>query len=109
MVLLVWEWIQRVNVASDPLDAAAGPTHRRPLPHGGRIQAMKILRPIAANEIVHSGLITDSDEYATTVTFRQNAEVGDHWLIEPELRRWRSKAELAQYLRLLADIAEKLP
>ncbi len=43
--------------------------------------------------------------------FRQNMEApnADHWQIELTLERWRTKKELAAYLRQAADAVERLP
>ncbi len=50
------------------------------------------------------------DEAYDTASFRQNLEAtdGDHWLLELNLERWRSAADMAAYLRWAADQMELL-
>ena len=59
----------------------------------------------------YSCAFEDGDGEYDTLTLHQNLEVpdGDHWLIELNLVRWRSKKELAAYLRFAADIIEGMP
>jgi len=61
-----------------------------------------LVRPLTECERVSMAVI-DAENY-NTVTVRQNTEVGDHWLMELNLERWRSAEELARYLRTAANI-----
>ena len=52
----------------------------------------------------------EGDGEYDTLILHQNLEVPDrdHWLIELNLTRWRSKKELAAYLRYAASVVEEI-
>lgn len=49
-----------------------------------------------------------SNEYEP-FTATENMEADDHWMVEINLQRWRSRAEWSAYLRAAADAVDALP
>jgi len=84
-------------------------TELRETPNGGSQQRMvRHPRPVKTE---YSCAFEEGEDEYDTLTLHQNLEVpaGDNWLIELNLVRWRSKKELAAYLRFAASVVEGMP
>ena len=64
-----------------------------------------------ATETTFSGTFRPPGGEIERLTLRQNLEApnADHWQVDMNLTRWRTKAELVAYLRAVADLIERMP